>query len=100
MTNGNGDNPITKYWQFISVLVVIAGSWSVQQYRVEALAEEIVQQEDRIDDVRDKEVEAKVRMAEVATRQEALQKDIEEIKGQLDEQDEKLDKIIDKLSKD
>lgn len=76
----------------------IAVGWGSMHAKVDALAEEIDHvKSDQISGDKDN-VTDRLKVKEVATRQEAILQDVAEVKQQLKEQDKKLDKIIEKLS--
>ena len=97
MPNGN----METFRQWLPVMVImgsIAVGWGSMNTKIDALADEVehVKKDQSIGDRDD--VTDRLKVKEVATRQEAILQDVAEVKEQLKEQDKKLDKIIEKLS--
>lgn len=97
MSNGNGET-IKNWLPLVAMMCGLAVTWGSLQSQVSA-------HEDKIDKIEKKEAADtretnldRLKVAEVATRQEAIQDDVDDIKATLKEQDKKLDKIIEKLN--
>ena len=92
------ENPLVRHWQLIVVLISLGVAAGSMQFQVNALAQEVSEQNNEIDDIEDSEAQTKTDVATIKVEVEAIKDDVGEIKDELKEQDKKLDRILEKLS--
>ena len=87
MTRQDASNAFIRYWQLVAVLIALGVSWGTNQNQLQVLAEEVNNNEEKIEEV--KALERVV--IEVKVNQENAKEDIKEIKDSISKILEKLD---------
>lgn len=91
MTQDEATNRLIKYWQIIVVVIGMAVGYGSITTQIDAMAEDIREQKTEVSDAKDQRTEVEKSVI-------AIEKDVEFIKKNLDQQDKKLDAILDKVN--
>ena len=93
MNKADANNLVIRYWQIIVVIITIAVGYGSMSANIAVMADELKEEKEKTEEARDDRQAVKLSIAKV-------EKDVEHIKENLNRQDQKLDKIIDKLNED
>lgn len=91
MTKDEATNGVIRYWQFIVVIIGMGVGYGSMTTNIDALAQDL--QEQKTETKQAEQDRQQVKLSVVA-----IEKDVEHIKRELDKQDQKLDRILDKLN--
>ena len=93
MTKDEASNAFIRYWQIIVVMVTLGVGWGTTKSELTAVADELEEQKEETKASKEAAQDVKLTVAKI-------EKDIEYIKDNQEKQDQKLDRIIQKLDED
>ena len=98
MTQDDASNFFIRYWQIIVVMTTILVGGINLKYDVEALQTAMADEKNAMKAQAAKQTDVEKAIVKIETNQQAIRRDVDEIKEEQKEQSKKLDKILEKLA--
>ncbi len=86
------ENPVVRYWQIIVVMIALSGSWAVDQFRLDALADDLKEVEENVEKIDEAEEEIEKKIIAIEADVKSTKEDVKEIKTDVREILRKLDR--------